>query len=96
MTEQEFNLLSSVAAACKANPAFMLDVVSAANRGQLDRLDELNRMNADLETLAVLAMAKRTKNLDGAILKKLERINGHSYVRWDDEIATLKSKVRHD
>ena len=96
MTEQEFSLLSSVAAACKANPAFMLDVVSAANRGHLDRLDELNRMNADLETLAALAMAKRTKSVDGPILKKLERLNGRSYVRWDDEIAALKVKVRHD
>ena len=96
MTEQEFNLLSSVAAACKANPAFIQDIVSAATSGQLARLDELSRMNADLETLAVMAMAKRTKSLDGPILKKLEKLNGRSYVRWDDEIAALKAKVHHD
>lgn len=95
MTEQESNLLSAVEDACKSNPALVAEVVAATNRGLAATIKDLHHLNADLETLAVLAMARRTKSTDGAILKKLEAVNGRSYVRWDDDIARMRAKERH-
>ena len=90
MTEQEILFLFTVRDTCKANPEMVAKVVDAANSGLRDRLDEMRKLSADIETVAALAMARRTKDIDKALLAKLKQINGKSFVRWDSNIAKLE------
>ena len=90
MTEQEILFLFTVRDTCKANPEMVAEVVQAANAGLRDRFDEMRQLSADIETVAMLAMARRTKDIDKALLAKLKQINGKSFVNWDSDIAKLE------
>ena len=89
MTEQEILFLFTVRDTCKANPEMVAEVVQAANAGLRDRFDEMRQLSADIETVAMLAMARRTKDIDKALLAKLKQVNGKSFVNWDTDIAKL-------
>ena len=90
MTEQEILFLFTVRDMCKANPEMVAEVVDAANSGLRDRFDEMRKLSADIEAVAMLAMARRTKDIDKALLAKLKQVNGKSFVKWDSEIAKLE------
>ena len=90
MTEQEILFLFTVRDTCKANPEMVAEVVQAANAGLRDRFDEMRELSANIEVVASLAMARRTKSLDKALLAKLKQVNGKSFVRWDDDISKLE------
>ena len=90
MTEQEILFLFTVRDTCKANPEMVAEVVQAANAGLRDRFDEMRQLSADIETVAMLAMARRTKDIDKALLAKLKQVNGKSFVNWDTDIAKLE------
>ena len=93
MTNEEvFALLREVQQACQMHPDLVGDVVNAANQGVRARLAEMTNLTADIEALALLAMARRSKSMDGAVLAKLKKINGKSFVNWDSNIAELESK----
>ena len=92
MTEQEILFLLTVRDTCKANPEMVAKVVDAANSGLRDRFDEMQKLSADIEAVAMLAMARRTKSIDKALLAKLKQVNGNSFVRWDDEIVKLEKQ----
>ena len=90
MTEQEILFLFTVRDTCKANPEMVAKVVDAANAGLRDKFDEMRQLSADIETVAMLAMARRTKDIDKALLAKLKQVNGKSFVNWDSDIAKLE------
>ena len=90
MTEQEILFLFTVRDTCKANPEMVAKVVDAANSGLRDRLDEMRKLSADIEAVAMLAMVRRTKGIDKALLAKLKQVNGKSFVNWDSEITKLE------
>ena len=90
MTEQEILFLFTVRDTCKANPEMVAEVVQAANAGLRDRFDEMRQLSADIETVAMLAMARRAKDIDKALLAKLKQVNGKSFVNWDSDIAKLE------
>ena len=90
MTEQEILFLFTVRDTCKANPSLVAEVVQAANAGLRDRFDEMRELSANIEAVAMLAMARRTKDIDKALLAKLKQINGKSFVNWDSDIAKLE------
>ena len=90
MTEQEILFLFTVRDTCKANPEMVAEVVQAANAGLRDRFDEMRQLSADIETVAMLAMARRTKDIDKALLAKLKQVNGKSFVNWGSDIAKLE------
>ncbi len=90
MTEQEILFLFTVRDTCKANPEMVAKVVDAANAGLRDRFDEMRKLSADIEAVAMLAMARRTKGIDKALLAKLKQVNGKSFVNWDSEITKLE------
>ena len=90
MTEQEILFLFTVRDTCKANPEMVAKVVDAANAGLRDKFDEMRQLSADIETVAMLAMARRTKDIDKALLAKLKQVHGKSFVNWDSDIAKLE------
>ena len=90
MTEQEILFLFTVRDTCKANPEMVATVVDAANSGLRDRLDEMRKLSADIEAVAMLAMARRTKDIDKALLAKIKQVNGKSFVNWGSDIAKLE------
>ena len=90
MTEQEILFLFTVRDTCKANPEMVAEVVQAANAGLRDRFDEMRELSADIEAVAMLAMVRRTKGIDKALLAKLKQVNGKSFVNWDSEITKLE------
>lgn len=90
MTEQEILFLFTVRDTCKANPEMVAKVVDAANSGLRDRLDEMRELSANIETVAVLAMARRSKSIDKSLAAKLRAINGKSCFVWDSDIAKLE------
>ena len=91
MTEQEILFLFIVRDMCKANPEMVAKIVDAANTGLRDRFDEMRELSANIEAVAMLAMARRTKDIDKALLAKLKQINGKSFVRLDSDIAKLEN-----
>lgn len=90
--EQELKFLWLVQETCKDNPHLIAEVVQAANSGLKAKLSQLNEKLADVESLAVLAMARRTKNIDRALLDKLKKINGKTCFVWDSTIKELENK----
>mgnify|MGYP003598346632 CR=1 FL=1 len=90
MTEQEILFLFAVRDTCKANPEMVAKIVDAANTGLRDRFDEMRELSANIEAVAMLAMARRTKDIDKALLAKLKQVNGKSFVNWDTNIAKLE------
>ena len=74
MTEQEILFLFTVRDTCKANPEMVAEVVQAANAGLRDRFDEMRKLSADIEAVAMLAMVRRTKGIDKALLAKLKQV----------------------
>lgn len=90
MTEQEIRFLFTVRDTCKANPEMVAEVVQAANAGLRDRFDEMRELSADIEAVAMLAMVRRTKGIDKALLAKLKQVNGKSFLNWDSEITKLE------
>ena len=90
MTEQEILFLVTVRDTCKANPEMVAKVVDAASTGLRNRFDEMRKLSADIEAVAMLAMARRTKDINKALLAKLKQINGKSFVNWDSDIAKLE------
>lgn len=91
MTEQEILFLFAVRDTCKSNPEMVAKIVDAANTGLRDRLDEMRELSANIEAVAMLAMARRTKDIDKALLAKLKQVNGKSFVNWDTNIAKLEN-----
>ena len=90
MTEQEILFLLNVRDTCKANPEMVVKVVDAANAGLRDRFEEMRELSANIEAVAMLAMARRTKDIDKALLAKLKQVNGKSFVNWTVDIAKLE------
>ena len=90
MTEQEILFLFTVRDTCKSNPEMFAKIVDAANTGLRDRFDEMRELSANIEAVAMLAMARRTKDIDKALLAKLKQVNGKSFVNWDSDIAKLE------
>ena len=90
MTEKEIRLLFTVRDTCKANPEMVAKVVDAANTGLRDMFEEMRELSANIEAVAMLAMARRTKGIDKALLAKLKQVNGKSFVKWDSDIAKLE------
>ena len=50
----------------------------------------MRELSANIEAVAMLAMARRTKDIDKALLAKLKQVNGKSFVNWDTDIAKLE------
>ena len=86
---EESELLDHVYEMCRNDPATLARVIHAAVKGVEDKIGQVRALNADLECLAALAMAKRMKDSDAMILKKLRHINGRSHLRWDNEIERM-------
>lgn len=95
MKQEHYEFLAYVQAYVAKNPELSSYVVQAASAGVTDALDKIKELALNCESLAVLAMSRRTKSVDSCVLAKLKQINGKSRMNWDSEIADLEAKGEH-
>ena len=90
--EAKLAFLGSIKNGLKKWPGLLPQVLTAINAGVQAHIAEVNARAMDCETLAVMAMARRTKNTDQAVLANLKKLNGRSWCRWDEKIKELEEK----
>ena len=92
MTEDEIKFLSEVAHRAK-DPVMMHAIIRAAVDGVVRHADEVRAHARDMEVVANMAMNTRlfrgNEKFLADKLKSWEHMNG---LRWDDQIAKLRSK----
>jgi len=94
MKQEHYKFLSYVQEYIAENPEVSSYVVQAASAGVTEAMDKIKELALNCESLAVMAMTRRTKNVDSCVLAKLKQINGKSWMNWDSEIEALEAKAK--
>jgi regulator of sirC expression with transglutaminase-like and TPR domain len=75
------------------DPEMMNRIIDVAVNGLQDRARKSDERAADMEVIASMAMNTRLfKGNENFLAQKLEKWNGKTSLRWDDQIAKLKEK----
>lgn len=92
MTENDLKFLSEVAKRSQ-DRAMMQSIIMSAIGGLENNAREAQLRAADMEVVASMAMNTRLfKGNERFLAEKLERWEGKTSLRWDDQIAKLKEK----
>ena len=95
MTEDEIKFLSEVAHRAK-DPVMMQSIIMSAVNGVRQNAEEVRKHAVDMEVIASMAMNTRLfKCNQKFIADKLEGWKHMNGLRWDDQIAKLRSKNEH-
>jgi len=95
MNEEDIKFLSEVATRAK-DPVMMHAIISAAVGGVVRHAEEVRKHAVDMEVVASMAMNTRLfKGNQKFIADKLESWKHMNGLRWDDQIAKLRSKNEH-
>ena len=95
MTEEDIKFLSEVAHRAK-DPVMMHAIISSAVGGVVRQAEEVRKHAVDMEIVASMAMNTRLfKCNQKFIADKLEGWKHMNGLRWDDQIAKLRSKNEH-
>ena len=92
MNTEDIRFLSEIAKRAK-DPVMMHAIIRAAVDGVVRHAEEVRKHAVDMETVASLAMNTRLfKNNEKFLADKLESWKHMNGLRWDDQIAKLRSK----
>lgn len=92
MTEDEEKFLREVRFRCQ-DPTMLRNVINVAITGCEDNAFKLQCKAADMEVVASMAMNTRLfKGNEDFLAQKLEKWQGQTSLRWDDQINKLKEK----
>jgi hypothetical protein len=94
MTEAEEKFIREVRVRC-ADPRMLRLVIGAAIGGCEDAAFTTMQRAADMEVVAAMALNGRVfKDNKNFLAQKLEKWNGQTSLRWDDQIKALKEKAK--
>jgi hypothetical protein len=92
MNTEDIRFLSEVANRAK-DPVMMHAIISSAVGGVVRHAEEVRAHAVDMEIVASMAMNTRLfKNNEQFLADKLESWEHMNGLRWDDQIAKLRSK----
>jgi len=92
MTEEDIKFYQDVRRRSQ-DPDEMRRIVDAAIKGLEDSARILQQKSADMEVVAAMALNGRVfKNNENFLAQKLEKWQGQTSLRWDDQIEKLKEK----
>jgi dihydrodipicolinate synthase/N-acetylneuraminate lyase len=93
MTDDEMKFLAEVRARCHGDAAMTERVIHNAITGMTDKAMLLADHAADMEVVAAMALNNRLfKGQENFLAQKLQKWNGRTSLRWDDQIAALTKK----
>lgn len=94
MTPDDLEFLSEVADRSK-DPNMMRSIINSAIGGCEHNARKANERAADMEVVAAMALNARVfKSNDNFLAQKLEKWQGKTSLRWDDQINKLKEKAK--
>jgi hypothetical protein len=92
MTPEEIKFLSEVARRSQ-DPNMMRSIISSALGGCEHIARKANERAADMEVVAAMSLNARVfKGNQKFLAEKLEKWNGKTSLRWDDQIEELKKE----
>jgi hypothetical protein len=95
MNTEDIKFLSEVAHRAK-DPVMMHAIISSAVGGVVRHAEEVRAHAVDMETVASMSMNTRLfKGNQKFIADKLEGWKHMNGLKWDDQIAKLRSKNEH-
>lgn len=90
MTPEEIEFLREVASRSQ-DPTMMRSIINSALGGLEHNARKANERAADMEVVAAMSLNARVfKGQQTFLAEKLEKWNGQTSLRWDDQIAKLK------
>jgi hypothetical protein len=94
MTPKEVEFLSEVSRRSQ-DPIMMRSIINSALGGCEHNARKANERAADMEVVAAMSMNARVfKGNENFLAQKLEKWNGQTSLRWDDQIKALKEKAK--
>lgn len=94
MTPDDLEFLSEVASRSQ-DPVMMRSIINSAIGGCEHNARKANERAADMEVVAAMALNARVfKSNDNFLAQKLEKWQGKTSLRWDDQINKLKEKAK--
>lgn len=92
MTPDDLEFLSEVASRSQ-DPVMMRSIINSAIGGCEHNARKANERAADMEVVAAIALNGRVfKHQHTFIAQKLEKWEGKTSLRWDDQIKELKKE----
>lgn len=92
MTEEDIKFYQEIRKRSQ-DPDVMRQIIHTAIKGLEDSANILQRKAADMEVVAAMSLNARVfKNNKNFLAQKLEKWEGQTSLRWDDQIAKLKEK----
>lgn len=94
MTPEDMKFLREVADRSK-DPNMMRSIISSAIGGCEHVARKANERAADMEVVAAMALNARVfKSNENFLAQKLEKWEGQTSLRWDDQIKKLKGESK--
>jgi len=93
VNQEQLQFLYNVEQYVSKHPELSAHVVSAASSGVESAMKRMQSLACDCETLAIMALARRNKSTDAAILSKMKQLQGRSFFVWDSDIEELEAKM---
>lgn len=94
MTDEEIAFIKEVARRSQ-EPLMMRAIINSAIGGVEHNARQAQERAADMEVVAAMALNARVfKGQQSFLVQKLEKWQGKTSLRWDDQIKELKEKAK--